>query len=610
MISILIASDVHLGYLEKDPIRGEDSFATFNEVFQIANDRKVDMVLLAGDLFHDNKPSRKALQRCMETLRDHCLGDREVKLEVVSDQASNFHGKYQEVNYENPNYNIQLPVFAIHGNHDDPAGDGGLAALDLLSTANLVNYFGRATNVEKIALTPILMHKGETKLALYGLGHVRDERLARCFNSKEVTVARPAAAERDGWFNMMAIHQNRQPRGAGAVMKGYVKEALLPNCMDLVVWGHEHECQIAGGMNGLAESAENQFTVIQPGSTVATSLVEGEAKMKHVALVQVKNDNWKMESIPLTTVRPFLVREVRLEDHAEECELHDERTLMDFLGRQIDEMLAEVASATASAGTPITSMAENRAKFPLLRLKVDYTGFTTCNPQRFGQRFVDKVANPSELLLFQRKARKDDKAGAGADKKGASASAADAERDGAEERTPAAQIQELVGSFLDRGKEQLRLLPQAELDQAVFHGFVAQSTKTAISDQVDKSLKKMQDLLNRERRDVINQSTDRKAKDAEIDKFFKERAQAAAAAAGPSRAAAADDEAGEDDDDEPAAARPAASRGPGGGSDSDLGMDDMDDEGDGGAAAAKAAASSSARGRGRGRGAARGRGVA
>ena len=51
------------------------------------------MVLLAGDLFHDNKPSRKALQRCMETLRDHCLGDREVKIEVVSDQNTNFHNK-------------------------------------------------------------------------------------------------------------------------------------------------------------------------------------------------------------------------------------------------------------------------------------------------------------------------------------------------------------------------------------------------------------------------------------------------------------------------------------------------------------------------------------
>ena len=40
VLSILVASDLHLGYLEKDPIRGDDSFATFNEVFQLANDRK------------------------------------------------------------------------------------------------------------------------------------------------------------------------------------------------------------------------------------------------------------------------------------------------------------------------------------------------------------------------------------------------------------------------------------------------------------------------------------------------------------------------------------------------------------------------------------------
>ena len=51
------------------------------------------MVLLAGDLFHDNKPSRRSLQRCMEILRDHCLGDQQVRIEVVSDQRSNFHSK-------------------------------------------------------------------------------------------------------------------------------------------------------------------------------------------------------------------------------------------------------------------------------------------------------------------------------------------------------------------------------------------------------------------------------------------------------------------------------------------------------------------------------------
>ena len=78
---------------------------------------QVDMVLFAGDLFHDNKPSRKALQKCMETLRDHVLGPREVTIEVVSDQNANFHDKYRQVNYEDANYNVQLPVFAIHGEH-------------------------------------------------------------------------------------------------------------------------------------------------------------------------------------------------------------------------------------------------------------------------------------------------------------------------------------------------------------------------------------------------------------------------------------------------------------------------------------------------------------
>ena len=30
--------------------------------------------------------------------------------------------RFPVVNYQDPNYNIALPVFTIHGNHDDPAG--------------------------------------------------------------------------------------------------------------------------------------------------------------------------------------------------------------------------------------------------------------------------------------------------------------------------------------------------------------------------------------------------------------------------------------------------------------------------------------------------------
>ena len=42
------------------------------------------------------------------------------------------------------------------------------------------------------------------------------------------------------------------------------------------------------------------------------------------------------------------------------------------------------------------------AQLPLIRLKVDYTGFTTVNSQRFGQKFVGRVANPHEVLHWHK----------------------------------------------------------------------------------------------------------------------------------------------------------------------------------------------------------------
>ena len=134
------------------------------------------MILLGGDLFHDNKPSRNCLFRTMDLLRKYTQGDDPVNFQVrtpafghgaevvlglegrltlrdiwqvVSDQSINFPHRAQ-VNYEDPNVNVDLPIFSIHGNHDDPAGDGHLAALDLLSVSNLVNYFGQQEDFNKV----------------------------------------------------------------------------------------------------------------------------------------------------------------------------------------------------------------------------------------------------------------------------------------------------------------------------------------------------------------------------------------------------------------------------------------------------------------------------
>jgi hypothetical protein len=57
-------------------------------------DVEVDMVLLGGDLFHDNKPSRKAMYQVMRSIRLNCLGEKPCELQVLGDQSIIFDDKY------------------------------------------------------------------------------------------------------------------------------------------------------------------------------------------------------------------------------------------------------------------------------------------------------------------------------------------------------------------------------------------------------------------------------------------------------------------------------------------------------------------------------------
>lgn len=59
--------------------------------------------------------------------------------------------------------------------------------------------------------------------------------------------------------------------------KNYIPENFLDEFLDLVIWGHEHECLIEPTWS---ESAK-PFFISQPGSSVATSLSEGESKEKY-----------------------------------------------------------------------------------------------------------------------------------------------------------------------------------------------------------------------------------------------------------------------------------------------------------------------------------------
>lgn len=82
-MKILLATDNHIGYMDKDGTRGNDSINTFEEILQIAQREAVDFILLGGDLFHENKPSRCSLVKTMELLRRYCHGDKPCQVSTV-----------------------------------------------------------------------------------------------------------------------------------------------------------------------------------------------------------------------------------------------------------------------------------------------------------------------------------------------------------------------------------------------------------------------------------------------------------------------------------------------------------------------------------------------
>jgi len=154
-------------------------------------------------------------------------------------------------------------------------------------------YSDAEAKEEGIAVRPVLLQKGTSRLAMYGIGNVKDQRMHFELRSNRVRMYMPK--DKDDWFNVLIIHQNRYVLPLKHSMRSRrlillnlsvnhgpqksVPEGMFDDSVDLVVWGHEHDCRI------IPETVVGKkYRITQPGSSVATSLADGESLDKCVDL--------------------------------------------------------------------------------------------------------------------------------------------------------------------------------------------------------------------------------------------------------------------------------------------------------------------------------------
>jgi double-strand break repair protein MRE11 len=261
--------------------------------------------------------------------------------------------------------------------------------------------------------------------------------------------------------------------------------------MDLVVWGHEHECKIEPRLN-----PETNFHVMQPGSSVATSLVPGEAVPKHVAILSVTGRDFHVEPIRLRTVRPFVMQEIALSTDKVTKKLSKKegnrtaitQRLMDI----VKELIEQAKSEWLSTQDENESEEDLEVPLPLVRLRVEYSapdgGHFDCeNPQRFSNRFVGKVANVNDVVQFHRRKQT-------AGRKTAAGAEMPEDSILAQLTIDSVKVEKLVREYLTA--QSLTILPQNSFGDAVAQ-FVDKDDKHAMEMFVNDSLKsQVQHLLS------------------------------------------------------------------------------------------------------------------
>ena len=193
----------------------------------------------------------------------------------------------------------------------------------------------------------------------------------------------------NSYFNILVIHQNRFKGIYNGVPRAQsIWDDFIPSFFNLVVWGHEHE-----SIPIPKEVAETGVHILQPGSTVATSIIDAESKQKHCFLLQVYKTNYKLTPIPLKWTRPLIFSTKILHPCKTGINLNDKEKIDNYIFQAIKNLISKI---------DYTNVPENFKK-PLVRLKIENSSCGVIKSYSLSQMLKDIIANPADCLQFYNK---------------------------------------------------------------------------------------------------------------------------------------------------------------------------------------------------------------
>lgn len=255
-------ADIHLGFQKNETLQKLEQ-DIFEEILDQCISRKVDFILIPGDMFHANIPEMRVQKYAFS--------------------------KFRQI------HDAGIPVYVVYGSHDfSPVSN---SVIDLLEEIGYIKKVIKSRDVsdERITLDFITDKKTGVKIAgLSGLKAGKDiihyEKLDR------------NALESESGFKIFLFHGGITEMKTGGVEGDYMPLSLLPKGFNYYAGGHIHKFShqkyddypnvvypgtpFAGYYNDLEDSARGQKR--------GFVLVEFEETIKNIELVELKNVNYKI----------------------------------------------------------------------------------------------------------------------------------------------------------------------------------------------------------------------------------------------------------------------------------------------------------------------------